>query len=140
MIVALGRYWRISWHIFFDLQKIRCDGRDANDIVLMGADFFDEAVERGEVQERARGLDVGLDEHQTPTSVKHAQGKRSLGASDLVLVQFHGIHDATTVLVVLGIGTKDAGQEDFGPRSSRMSGAKLRSGVVVFHGVRFPSK
>ena len=39
------------------------------------AKLLDEAVQRGKVQQRARGLDVRLDQHQSPRAMEHPQAK-----------------------------------------------------------------
>ena len=57
------------------------DRRDADHVVLVRANLFDEAVERGEVQQRAGGLDVRLDHHQAPTAMEHPQRERALGSA-----------------------------------------------------------
>jgi hypothetical protein len=54
--------------------------------------------------------------------VKHAQGESSLQARDLILIQFHGVDAAAAVLVIAGIRSEDARQQDAGFDSERMKG------------------
>ena len=51
---------------------------------------------------------------QAQRAVKHAQGKGPLLSGDLVVVKFHGVDGAAAVLVILGVGAEDAGQQDPG--------------------------
>ncbi len=121
-----------------DLDQIGQDGRDADDVVLVGAKLLDEALEPGKVQHRASRLDVGLDEHDPPTAMEHPQRKCPLRPSDLVVVQLHRVHLPAAVLVVLAVGTEDAGQKHFGPRAQRVDGRGLggwRDGMDL--GVQF---
>ena len=106
---------------------VRNDRRDADHVVLVGANLFDEAIERGEVQQRAGGFDVRLNHHQAPTAVEHPQRKRPLRARHLVMIKLHRVHAPAAVLVVLAVGSEDARQQHAGLRSGRMRG-RLRMG------------
>ena len=102
------------------LHRVRNDRRDADDVVLPGAKLFDEAVERGEIQEHAGGFDVRLNHHQAPASVEHPQRKRALRARHLIVVKLHRIHPPAAVPVVLAVRAEDAGKQHAGVRSGRM--------------------
>ncbi len=115
-----------------DFVDVGDDRRDADHVVLPSADFLDEAVQRGEVQHRARGLDVRLDHHQAPTAVEHPQRERPLRARHLVVVQLHRVHAPAAVLVILAVGAKDAGQQHPGLRAGRMQGLRMKVGRLDF--------
>ena len=110
------------------------DRGDADHVVLVVADFVEEAVQRGEVQERAGGFDVGLDEHDAPTAVEHPQRERALGPRHLVMIKLHRIHHPAAVLVVLGIGAEDARQEHAGLRAGRMNDVRVGGGCFKLGG------
>ena len=67
---------------------------------------------RGEIQHGAWGRDIGLNEHDAPGAVKHAQRKAALGARDLVVIELHGVDGAAAELVILRVGTKYRRQQD----------------------------
>src|ERR1039457_3348622 len=90
-----------------DFADVWRDAGDAHDVVAVVADFFEETVERGEIEQRARRLEVGLDEHDAPRPVKHAQRERALDACDLVVVELHRVDGAATVFVVLCVRAED---------------------------------
>ena len=111
----------------FDFVLVGNDRGDADHVVPVIADFLDEAVQRREVQHGARGLDIGLDEHDAPTAVEHPQRERALRPRDLVVVELHRVHRAAE-LVVHGIGTEDAGEQHAGLRAGRMGGVGIGGG------------
>ncbi len=98
------------------------DGADAHDVVGRLADLAHKGLERGEVENRAGGVDVGLHHEKAEGAVKHPQGKAALQAGDLVVVQLHGVDPAASVLVVAGERPEDACQEDPGLRALRVRG------------------
>ena len=49
------------------------DAGDAHHVVIAVAYLLDESLQRGKVQQGARGLDVRLDQLQPPTAMKHPQ-------------------------------------------------------------------
>ena len=100
-----------------DLQDIGRNGADPDHIVLVVADLADEAVQGGEIQQHAGGLEIGLNHHQPPRAIEHPQGKRTLHPRHLVVPQFHGVDLAAAELVVLGKGPEHARQQHPGPRS-----------------------
>ena len=110
------------------LRRVRNDRRDADDVVLPRAKLFDEAVERGEVQQRAGGFDVRLNHHQAPTAMEHPQRERALRARHLIMVELHRVHSPAAVFVVLAVGPEDARQQNSCVRSGRMRGVRLRMG------------
>ena len=92
------------------LEKIGNDGADPNHIVLSGLDLLDEPTLRGKVQERARSLQVHLDEHESPGSVEGAQREGVLHSRHLVVIQLHRVEQPAAVLIVLSIGAEYAQQ------------------------------
>ena len=92
------------------LEKIGNDGADPNHVVLSGLDLLDEPFLRGKVQERARGLQVHLDEHQPPGAVEGAKREGMLHPRHLVVIQLHRVDQAAAVLIVLSIGAEYAQQ------------------------------
>jgi hypothetical protein len=54
--------------------------------------FFDEPVERREIEHRAGRFDVRLDQHQAPTAMEHPQRERPLRSRHLIVVQLHRVH------------------------------------------------
>ena len=77
-IVACGRYCRTNSHIFFTLSTLGMIDEMPTTSYWPRADLLDEAIERGEVQQRARRLDVRLDDHQAPTAMEHPQREGAL--------------------------------------------------------------
>ena len=66
----------------------------------------------GKSSTRAGRRDVLLQEHQAPRAVEHAQRKRPLLASDLVVVQLRRIDRPRSKLVVHGEWLEDRGQKN----------------------------
>ena len=89
-----------------DLADIRNDGADADDIVGIVRDFLDKAVLGRKIQQGARGIDIGLDQHQPEAAMKHAKGKCTLNAGHLILIKLHRVDFPAAECVVLGIGPK----------------------------------
>ena len=106
-----------------DLEKVRHDAADADDVVAAAAKLLDEAVQVRIVQQRTRSIEVGLDEHQPPGAVEEPQGERPLYPRHLIVVQLHRVLQAAAILVVLGIRAEDAAQQDIGPMSRGIVGA-----------------
>jgi hypothetical protein len=104
----------------FDLADIRENAADADNVIDPVADFFREAVKQGKIQDCAGGFDVGLNHHQSEGAVKHPQGESSLDTGDLILVEFHWVDRAAPVLVIPGVRSEDARQQDAGACSERM--------------------
>ena len=77
---------------------------------------------RGEIEHRARRRDIFLDHHDPPRAVKHAQGEWTLLASDLVVIQLHGVDGAAAEPVVLRVGAENGGQQDAGLGTFGMGG------------------
>ena len=121
-IVALGWCSRTNSHIFSTLTRF---GMMA---VMPMTSYWRVRISStkrssvGKVQHRARGLDVGLDQHDAPTAVKHPQREGALGPRHLVVIQLHRVHLPAAVLVILAIGPEDAGEEHFGLRAQRVDG------------------
>jgi hypothetical protein len=87
-----------------------CNNRaDADDIVGIFPDFGVKAIEGGKVQKSARGIDIGLNHHQSEGAVKHAEGKTALNSGDLILIEFHGVDFSASIFIVLGVRSEDAG-------------------------------
>jgi hypothetical protein len=99
------------------LEEVRDDRADADDVVASGPDLVHEAVEGREVEERAGRVEIGLDEHQAPRAVEHAQGEDVLHPRDLVVVELHGIDGAAAVLVVARVGAEHAREQDLRARA-----------------------
>ena len=117
-----------------DLQHVRRDAADAHDVVPAVADLLDEAVQGGEVQQRAGGRDVRLDEHQAPGAMEHPQRKRPLHPGHLVVVQLHRVDRPAAVLVVLGVRAEDARQQHLGATPQGMSRGASQVGEFLAAG------
>ena len=52
--------------------------------------------------------------------MKHPEREPPLDTGDLILVEFHRVDFAASVLVVPGVGPKDAREQDAGTASERM--------------------
>src|SRR6185369_16618976 len=98
------------------------DAADADYVVAALADLLRKALQGGEVEQGAGGVDIGLDHHQPEGAVKHPEGKAPLHAGDLVLVQFHRVDPAASVLVVPVVWTEDAGEKDAGSACQGVAG------------------
>ena len=105
-----------------DLALVQDDAADADDVVVVLADLLLEALPGGEVEDGAGGRQVGLDQHQPPTAVEHAERERPLHPRHLVVVQLHRVEGSTAVFVVLRIRAADAGQQDPGFSAPGMDG------------------
>ena len=92
---------------FAHFADVDDDGGDADDIVVVGAEFLSKGFAGGEIQHCGGRGDVLLDHQDTPRAVEHAQGERPLLAGHLVVVQLHRIDLAAAEFIVLGVGTKD---------------------------------
>ena len=110
-MVALGWCSRMSLHMAWTLPTLGMIAVMPMMSYWVRADLFDEAIEYGEVQDGAGRGDVGLEEHQPPGAVEHAQGERALRARDLVVVQLHRVDASAAERIVLGVGPKDTGQQ-----------------------------
>ena len=53
--------------------------------------LFDEPLFRGEVQQRASGLQVDLNQHQAPRAIEGTERERPLHPRHLVVKQLHRI-------------------------------------------------
>ena len=112
--LRFGRQPANSAAHFAHLAEVRDDAGDADDVVFVRCEFLFEALERGEVEQRAGRRDVTLNHHQTPGAVKHAQRETALRARDLVVIQLHRIDGAAAELVVARIGPEDRTQQNAG--------------------------
>ena len=92
------------------LPEVRYDGADPDHIVAVSGNLLDKAIQRGEIQQRAGGVEIGLNQHDAPGAVEHPKGKGPLHPGHLVVIQLHRIDRPTAVLIVLGIGPEHAGQ------------------------------
>ena len=95
-------------------QLVGDDRRDPDNVVGVPAQLLDETVERRKVEHGAGGLDVRLDQHQSPAAVEHPQGERTLRARDLVVIQLHRVHHPRAELVVLRVGAEHAAEQHAG--------------------------
>ena len=91
------------------LVHVGHDRADANDVVTVGPNLLNKAVEGWEIQERARDVDVGMNQHQTPRTMKHPQRKRFLRSRHLAVVKLHRLVRPAAVFVTLRIRAKDTG-------------------------------
>ena len=91
-----------------DFLDVLQNGADSDNIVGFGTKFLDEAIQARIVKNVASCIDVCFDHHESAASVKHPKGKRALNPRYLIVVQFHGVHCTTAILIVLRVGTKDA--------------------------------
>ncbi len=104
---------------FFDIGP---DGADPHDVVGGPAQLVGERLERRKVQDRAGGVDIGLQHQKAEGAVKHTQREPSLQAGDLVVIQLHGVDAAAPELVVPGERSEDAAQKYPGLDSLRVKG------------------
>src|ERR1700690_574242 len=96
---------------------------------MMRPQLGSELLARRKIQQR-RGVDqVLLDHHQTPGSVEHANRELALLARDLVVIQLHGIDGAAAEIVSLGVGAKNAAQQNAGIGTKGMRGWHINSSV-----------
>lgn len=103
-----------------DLADIREDGADPDDVVTVLSDLCRETLQGGKVQQGAGGVQVVLDHHQPEGAMKHPEREPPLDSGDLILVEFHGVDFAASVLVIPGVRAKDAREQDAGTASERM--------------------
>ncbi len=108
-----------------DLEPVRDDAADPDNIVVLVADLLDEAIQAGKIQQRAGRVDVGLDEHQAPRTMELPQREGTLDPGHLVVIQLHRVQGPAAVFIVLGIGPEDACQQDAGSRSGGMTRDRL---------------
>ena len=71
--LGLGKMLADQLAHLLHLQQVRQDAADAHDVVGPAADLLDEAVQGGKVQERARRVEVRLDQHQAPGAMEQPQ-------------------------------------------------------------------
>ena len=90
--------------------------------------LFDESILCRKVQERARRIDVGLEQHQSKGAVEHPQGEAALHPGDLVVVELHGIDRPAAIRIILRIGAEDAGEQYSGLGSQGMAWMRLDHG------------
>ena len=122
-----------------DLADVGHDRADADHVVAARVrSSSTKRSRRGEVEQRAGRLDVGLDQHQAPRAMEHAQRERALHARHLVVVQLHRVDGAAAVLVVLGVGTEDAREEDAGPHRQAVARPALGRGSQFRIPARLP--
>ena len=107
--------------------QVRDDTGDADNVVGLLADLLPEAVESGKVEHGARGREIGLHQHQSPTAVEHPQRERPLHAGHLVVIQLHGVERPAAAIVVAPVGPEDAGQQHASLASQRMDGGRRGS-------------
>ena len=104
----------------FHLARVRHDGADPHDVVVVLPYFPDKIVEAGIIEDGAGRVDIGLQHPQRKRGVKHPKGEPSLDARHLVLVELHGVDLAASVFVILRIGPEDAGEQDPRPAAQGM--------------------
>ena len=104
------------------LEQIGNDRADADDVVLLGLDLFEEPFLGRIVQQRARGLQVDLDQHQSPRPMERTEREGVLHPRHLVVKQLHRDDQPVAVLIVLGVGAEDADQQHPRLRTQRMHG------------------
>jgi len=90
-----------------NLAHIDDDRRNSHDVVLMAGQFASKVILGREVENRAGGGDVRLNEHDAPRTVKHSQGEAALCAGDLIVIKLHRIDGAAAELVILRIWPED---------------------------------
>jgi len=104
------------------LADIGKDGTDPDDVVVVILQLPDEILPAGKIQDRAGGPDIGLNHEEPEGPVEHPQGKAPLKPGYLIVIQLHRIVRAAPILVVLGVGTENAGEEDVGISAQGMDG------------------
>jgi hypothetical protein len=103
-----------------DLADIRDDGADPDDVVAVLRDLRRKTLQRGKIKQGAGGVQVVPDHHQPEGAMKHPEREAPLDAGNLILIEFHGVDFAASVLVVPGVGPEDAREQDAGTASERM--------------------
>ena len=93
------------------LAEVGDDAGDAYNVVLGGEQFAFEALQGGEVEQRAGRRDVLLNHHQAPGAMKHAQGEAALLARHLVVIELHRINGAAAEFVVARVRAEDRAQQ-----------------------------
>ncbi len=114
------------------LRHVYDDRGDPDNVVLVRLQFAREVVSRRKVQHRTRRGYVGLDQHDSPRTMKHSQGKAALGARHLIVIKLHRIDGAAAELIVLRVGPENRAQQyarvrSFG-MSCRISGRVITAG------------
>ena len=105
---------------FARLADVDDDGRDADDVVVVGGQFAGEGFARGEIEDGAGSGYVLLNHEDAPGAVEAAQGKGALAARYLVVVELHRIDGAAAEVIVLCVRAEDGGEQDTGLGSLRM--------------------
>jgi hypothetical protein len=86
---------------FPDLADIGKDGAYSDDVIGCFFKFPNEAIQGGKIEDRARCVDVRLEQQQGERAVKHAQGKSPLYTRDLIVVKLHRVDGAAAVFIIL---------------------------------------
>jgi hypothetical protein len=68
-----------------------------------------------------------LDHQQPEGTVKHPQGKYTLNPGNLVVVKLHRVDLTASVFIILGIWSKDTGQQNFRFISERVYSIRTHS-------------
>jgi hypothetical protein len=102
------------------LPDVHDDPGNADDVVVMTGDLTNETLARGEVEHRAWRADVVLDQHQSPTAMKHAERERTLLACDLVVIELGRVDRTRSELVVSRERLEDRCQEHARARTAWM--------------------
>ncbi len=103
-----------------DLAYIGDDGADTDHVIGVFTDLFRETLQRGEIQEGAGGIEVGLNHHQSEGTMKHPERESPLDARHLILIQFHRVDPAASVFVIPGVRAEDTREQDAGAASEGM--------------------
>ena len=104
-----------------DLEDVRHDRADADDVVLTHLQLFDKPLLGRKIEEGTRGLDVHLDQHQPPRPMKRAQREGVLHSRYLIVIQLHRVDQAAAVLIVTRVRAEYARQKHPRLRAERMN-------------------
>ena len=94
------------------LLDIGDDRADSNNLIVVRRDLANKPLQIGEVQERARRVYVGLNQHQSPGAMEHTQRERPLYARYLVVKQLHGVDLPAAILVIPGVWPENAREQN----------------------------
>ena len=97
---------------FFHLSHVGYDRTYTDNIVLIVPDLAHKSIQVRKIQKRTRYVDIGLNHQQAERAMKHSQGKGPLNPGNLVMIEFHGVDSSTSIIIVLGIGPKNACQQN----------------------------
>src|ERR1019366_4196660 len=100
---------------------IHDDGRDADDVVMVGGQLAGEGFTGGKIQDRARSGNILLNHEDAPGAVKPTHGEGSLRAGYLIVVELHRIDGAAAEFIVLRVWAEHGREKHAGLDTLGMS-------------------